>query len=223
MPAVRGGIDHRKPILIDPHGNCAWIGVEMAAHQRDIAERRRQEQVGARALRDEESGDVGAIADEVLRRGRVVIIVERVDLGAMLEQKSGDLDRAGEMQRPLAVAALGMDERRIARDQGRELRHHAEIGGRPDVDPGAAGNERSGLFRAHLLEHAEAALLPAGPGIEIRAMGEQEIEQLEIGPRDMHGRALEAEHRLVDALRRDRRGTAAAAARDRHRPLRPPP
>jgi len=120
------------------------------------------------------------------------------DVGAMLDQKSGDLDRAGEMQRPLAVATLGVDECRIAGDQSCELLHHAEIGGRPDVDPGAAGNERSRLFRLHLLKHAEAALLPAGPGIEIRTVGEQEIEQIEIGPRDMHGLALEAEHRLVD-------------------------
>ncbi len=45
-----------------------------------------------------------------------VIFIESVDLGAMFEQKAGDLNRAGEMQRPLAVAALGMDERWIACD-----------------------------------------------------------------------------------------------------------
>ena len=195
----------------------------MAPHQREIAERCCEEQVGSCALCDKESRDLRAIADEVLCRGRIVIFVERVNLGAMLDQKSGDLDRAGEMQRPLAVAALGMDEGRIARDQGRELRHHAEIGRRPDVDPGAAGNEGSGLIRVHLFQHAEAALVPAGPGIEIGAVGKQEIEQLEIGARDMHGRAFEAEHRLVDRGRRDQGGTAATAARDRHRPLRPPP
>ena len=60
--------------------------------------------------------NLGAIADEVLRRGRIVILVERVNLGAMFEQKSGDLDRAGKMQRPLAVAAFGMDEGWIACD-----------------------------------------------------------------------------------------------------------
>ena len=117
----------------------------------------------------------------------------------MLDQKSGDLDRAGEMQRSLAVAAFGMDKSRIAGDQSRELLHHAEIGGGPDVDPGATGNERSGLFRGDLLEHAEAALLPTGPDIEIRTMREQQIEHREVGPRDMHGRPLEAEHRLIDA------------------------
>ena len=198
MPAVRGGIDHRKPILIDPHCNHAWIGVEMAPHQRDVTKRCSEEQVGSCALCDEESRNLGAIANEVLRRGRVVIVIERVNLGAMFEQKSGDWDRAGEMQGPLAVAALGMDEGRIACDQGHELRHHAKIGRRPDVDPGAAGNERSGLIRVYLFQHAEAALLPAGPSIEIGAMGKQEIEQLEIGSRDMHGRAFKAEHRLVD-------------------------
>ncbi len=29
-------------------------------------------------------------------------------------------------------------------------------------------------------------------------MGKQEIEQIEIGSRDMHGRTFKAEHRLVD-------------------------
>lgn len=60
------------------------------------------------------------------------------------------------------------------------------------------GDERSRLIRIHLLQHAEAALRPARPGIEIGAMGEQKIEQLQIGSRDMHCRTLEAEHRLID-------------------------
>src|SRR4029453_3346866 len=116
MPTVRGSIDHRKRILIDPHGNGVWIGVEMAPDQRDIAKRCCEEQVGSCALCDEESSNLGVIADEMLRRGRIVILIESVDLGAMFEQKAGDLNRAGEMQRPLAVAALGMDERWIACD-----------------------------------------------------------------------------------------------------------
>ncbi len=198
MPAVCRGIDHREPILIDPHGNCAWVGVEMAPHQREVTERRSKQQVGSRALRDEEPGDLGAIADKVLRRGRVVVIVARVDLGAVIEQKSRDLDRACEMQRPLAVAAFGMDEGRIVGDQGRELRHHAEIRRREDIDPGAAGNQRRGLVRAHLFQDAEAALFPAGPGIEIGTVGQQEIQQRKIGPRDVHGLAFEGEHRRVD-------------------------
>jgi hypothetical protein len=112
----------------------------------------------------------------MLRWGRVVIIIERVDLGAVFEQKSGDWNRAGEMQRPLAVTALGMNEGGIACDRRHELRHHAEICRRPDVDPGAAGNEGSSLIRVHLFQHAEAAHFPAGPSIEIGAVGKQEIQ-----------------------------------------------
>jgi hypothetical protein len=55
----------------------------------------------------------------VLRWSRVVIIIERVNLGAMPEEKSGDLYRPGELQLPLAVAAFGMDEGWIVCDQGR--------------------------------------------------------------------------------------------------------
>jgi hypothetical protein len=165
MSAVRGGIYHRKPILIDPHGNRARVDVEVVLHQRDIAKCCCEQHVGSGPLCDEEFRDLGAIADEVLRWSRVVIIVERINLGAMFEEKSGDLYRPGEMQRPFAVAAFGMDEGWIACDQGGEFPHHAKIGGRPDVDLGAAGNEGSSLIRVHLIKHAETALLPTGPGI----------------------------------------------------------
>ena len=30
VPAVLSGIDHRKPVLIDSHGNRRWIGVQMS-------------------------------------------------------------------------------------------------------------------------------------------------------------------------------------------------
>jgi hypothetical protein len=49
-------------------------------------------------LCDEESRDLGAITDEVLRWSRVVIIIELVNLGAMSEEKSGDLYRPGELR-----------------------------------------------------------------------------------------------------------------------------
>src|SRR5215510_10751820 len=106
MPPVCGGIEHGKPVLIDAHPNRAWISVEMAPHQREIAQRSCEEQVGSRTLCDKEARNVGMLADEVLCRGRIMILVERVDLGAMVEQESGDLDRTGEMQGTLAVAAL---------------------------------------------------------------------------------------------------------------------
>jgi hypothetical protein len=116
MPTVRGRIDHWKPILIDPHGNRVWIGVEVAPHQRDIAKRCGEEQVGSSPLCDKESCDLEAIANEVLRRSRVVIVIERINLGAMFEQKLSDLDGACEVQRPLAIAAFSMDERWITCD-----------------------------------------------------------------------------------------------------------
>jgi hypothetical protein len=45
-----------------------------------------------------------------------VIIIERIDLGPGIEQKPCDFDRAGEVQRLLAIAALAMDERGIVGD-----------------------------------------------------------------------------------------------------------
>src|SRR5215831_3097844 len=57
----------------------------------------------------------------------------------------------------------------------------------------AAGHQGRGLLGAHLLEHAEPALVPAAARIEIGAVREQQIEQRKVAPRDMHGRAVEGE------------------------------
>src|SRR5262245_9266632 len=170
MPTVWGSVDHRKPVLIDPHRNYVWIRLEVAPHQHDVTKRGGEEQVGSSALRDEESSNLRAICDKVLRRRRVVIIIKRINLGAMVEQESSDFNGAREMQRPLAIATFCMDEGRITCDQGRQLWQHPKIGRSPDVDLGPAGNQRSGLIRGHLFQHAEAAVLPAGPSIEIGAM-----------------------------------------------------
>jgi hypothetical protein len=102
------------------------------------------------------------------------------------------------MQRPLAVAAFGMDEVRIARNQSRKFLHHAKMGGRANVNPGAADNQGSSCNRIYLFQDAKAAIVPAGPGIEIRAMGKQQIEHVEPTAGDARGRASKAEDRLVD-------------------------
>jgi hypothetical protein len=80
-----------KPILIDPHGNCTRVVIGVALYQRDIAKCCREQHVGSGPLCDEESRDLGAITDEVLRWSRVVIIIELVNFGVMSEEKSGDL------------------------------------------------------------------------------------------------------------------------------------
>jgi hypothetical protein len=64
-------------------------------------------------------GLLGAITDEGLRWSSSGDHHERVNLGAVPEEKSGDLYRPGELQLPLAVAAFGMDEGWIVCDQGR--------------------------------------------------------------------------------------------------------
>jgi hypothetical protein len=54
-----------------------------------------------------------------------VIIIERVNLGAMSEEKSGDLYRPGELQLPLAAVAFDMDEGWIA--CGAAFVHHRRL------------------------------------------------------------------------------------------------
>jgi len=88
----------------------------MSLHKRNVAKRGSEEQVRFCPASDEEFRNFRPVADQVLRWGRVVIIIARIDLGATFEQKSGDRDRASEMQWPLAVATPGTDDGGIVRD-----------------------------------------------------------------------------------------------------------
>jgi hypothetical protein len=108
-----------EPILIDPHGNCARVVIEVALHQRDIAKCCREQHVGSGPLCDEESRDLGAITDEVLRWSRVVIIIERVNLGAIPEEKSAISIVRANCSFRLPSTAFGMDEGWIVCDQPR--------------------------------------------------------------------------------------------------------
>ncbi len=58
----------------------------MTAHAIEVAKRRRQQDVGARAAGEQEAGDVRMLADEILRGRRKMVVVERIDLGTMVEQ-----------------------------------------------------------------------------------------------------------------------------------------
>jgi hypothetical protein len=59
MPAVWRRIDHRKPVLVDSHGNRAWIRIETVPHQVDIAECGCERQVRASAVCDQKRSTSG--------------------------------------------------------------------------------------------------------------------------------------------------------------------
>ena len=77
---------------------------------------------------------------------------------------------------------------------------HPEIRRRKDVDNGAAGDERGGfLGRQILFEDAEAAGPPFALQVDVRTIGEQQVEQCEIPGCSRDRPALEVTDRLVDS------------------------
>jgi hypothetical protein len=77
----------------------------------------------------------------VLRGGRFMVDVAGVDVGAVVQQESGDLDSGREVKWELAVATAGMNE---FRGEGQELADaadHTEPCGRMDIDSRTTRNE----------------------------------------------------------------------------------
>ena len=98
-----------------------------------------------------------------------MIVIQCVDLRAAVEQEFSDFGRAGEMQRTLAVAAAGVDQRGICVEQCPDLVDPPEMGGGPDIDLGAARNQSVGFARVDIVENTEAAVLPLAAGIDVAA------------------------------------------------------
>ena len=78
-------VTHREVLGIDPHPDRRRIGVEVLAHQIDVADRGSHENVSLAAARDEEAHDILPRAHEVLRRRGLVVDIARVDVGAVVE------------------------------------------------------------------------------------------------------------------------------------------
>ena len=111
------------------------------------------------------------------------------------------------MQRPLAVAALGVHERRIGREEAAQPVGHVELRRRPDVDLGAAFDQRRHLLGRCILQNPEAAHLPRRFRIDVGAVRDEQIEHGEVAHGELDRGLLEVEQRLVDT--RDKLGMRA--------------
>ena len=67
-----------------------------------------------------------------------MIDIPRVDLGPAVEQQVDHLHRSREVQRPPAVAALGVHERRVGVEQLTHAIQTVQVRGSEDVDGGSA-------------------------------------------------------------------------------------
>ena len=85
-----------------------------------------------------------AVAEHPLCWGGFVVDVAGIDLRAVFEQVGGDLNRAGEVERSLAVAASGVHELRIALHQLAEPVHQPQPCRGMNID---LGPQRDGVSR----------------------------------------------------------------------------
>lgn len=74
----------------------------------DIIQRRRHKNVRLRAPLEEETRDLGGIANSPLRRSGVVVIVLGVEFGTSVKKEQGCIDIAAEMQGAAPIAAFGI-------------------------------------------------------------------------------------------------------------------
>ena len=72
-----------------------------------------------------------------------MVNVAGIDLGAMIEKICGNLDRASEVQRGLAVAAAGMNALRVRFDQFAKAVHPTQAHRGMDVHNGPASLRRT--------------------------------------------------------------------------------
>ena len=138
---------------------------------------------------------VDDVAEHPLRGRRLVIDVDRVDVGAVREQVIGDLDRRREVQRRLAVAAPRMDHGRIGGDERVETIDQAEPRGGVRGHLRAALDQGAGDRRRRLVEDAEAARPPVRADVDVGARAQEQIHDLEMaapGGREHRGAAERA-------------------------------
>ncbi len=165
-----------------PHGEVVWIHrranrlgilVEESAHPIHVAVRRGEQDVGSRAAGDEVPRHVEMIVNEVLRRRRLVIDVERVGVGAGVEQQVGDLDARGNVERRLPIAGARAHDVRIGDDHGAERVEHPQLRRRVGVKARSALEQNGGERRVRVLQQSETAGPPGALGVDVRAVRNQ--------------------------------------------------
>ena len=103
------------------------------------------------------------------------------------------------MQRLLAVAAAGVDERGVGVDEPPQIVEPPES--RRDVrrQRRAPCEEPSRRVLVGVVEHGVGAVLPVAAQVHVGARADQHLEQRHVLRRGMRGALAEVEHRIVDA------------------------
>lgn len=102
--------------------------------------------------------------------------MSRVDVGAMFEQVSGDLDRAGEVQWSLAVTTPRVHTLWVRRNDLAQAVHPPKPRRGVNVHDGPAVDGILGKLEIGNVQKAESACPPPTLGIDIGPRGKQQID-----------------------------------------------
>ena len=152
-------------------------------------------------------------AEHPLRRGRAVVGVARVHVGARGEQQVDHSARRREVERRLAVAAALVHARGIVGDHLREQVGTIEVRGGAGVGNRARCEQPVGGGAGGDVQRVKPSCPPIAPPIRIGAELEQHLDHGEIVREGDDGRLIEGERRLVDIARGAQDASRKAAAR----------
>jgi hypothetical protein len=155
------------------------------------------EQIGSTTSANEMPGDLLSVSHHVLGRGRFVVDIAGVDIGAVLKQEIGNLDRPREMKGRLAISSAGMDQFGPAREQFTKRVDATESGGGMGIHDGTALNCVVGEFGRATIEQTESAGPPPAAGVDIGAGFEKRVQDFR-GARVNNGGRVERSDRFID-------------------------
>src|SRR5262245_39872222 len=113
-PLINGSatsvVDHGEILVAHAHADAVAVCVEMPADEIRVAEGSAHEDIRLAATLNQITQYGLAIAHHVLGGGGFVIHIASVDAGAVIEEVFCNVDRAGKMERSLAIRS---EERRV--------------------------------------------------------------------------------------------------------------
>jgi hypothetical protein len=144
----------------------------------------------------------------------VVIDVAGVDLGPVRQQVIRDLDGLREVQRPLAITTLLVDDIRVRLDDLLQLVEPSETCRRVRGEDCAARDQVSrDIFRGRI-QHAERTCLPIAAQVDVGAEVDEHIQHIAMLRRHLDRPRTERAERVVDLLPHRRRDLEDLSQRD---------
>jgi len=112
----------------------------------------------------------------ILRRGRLVIHILRIDLRAAFQQVLRNRNVCGKVQRPLTIPSLRMHQRRVRRHKLPHPLRHTQTSSRMNIHSCPALDKVRRKLRTAVIQHAKAARPPLRSRVDIRTRLQQRLD-----------------------------------------------